>query len=135
MKSDTPETITDYAEALPAGQSAICHLLQREIDAALPQASAKIWHGSPVWFIGGNPVVGYHATPKQVNLLFWNGQSFGDAALKAVGKGTAAQIQFTDATQIDTKTLRGWLKRAGTEIYDYQNHFKTQRALRKKGKT
>lgn len=39
------------------------------------------------------------------------------------------------ATQINLKTLRQWLKQAGAEIYDYQNHFKIQRALRKKGKT
>ena len=52
----------------------------------LPKAISTIWHGSPVWFIGENPVVGYHVTPKHVNLLFWSGQAFGEPALKAAGK-------------------------------------------------
>ena len=74
----------------------------------------------PVWFVGENPVVGFNVTAqKGVNLLFWNGQSFGEPALKAAGKFKAAQIQFTDGTQIDLKMLRRWLKKAGTDIWDY----------------
>jgi hypothetical protein len=134
VKSHTQDAITRYAESLSACHAAICRTLRKEIDAALPKAASKIWHGSPVWFIGENPVVGYHATPKYANLLFWSGQLFGDAALKPLGKFKAAQIQFTDASQIDLKTLRRWLEKAASDIWDYQSHFKTQIARRKKRK-
>jgi hypothetical protein len=112
------DIIADYAKTQTTEYAAICRVLRVEIDAALPKASAKIWHAIPVWFIGENPVVGYHARPKHVTLLFWNGQSFGEPALKAAGKFNAAQIQFTDVSQIDSKALRRWLKKAGTDIWD-----------------
>jgi hypothetical protein len=114
------DLIARYAKAQIPAQAAICDTLFKEIDAALPKATPKIWHAIPVWFIGENPVVGYKATPKYVNLLFWNGQSFDEPALKAAGKFKAAQIQFTDMSEIDTKLLRRWLKKAGTVIWDYQ---------------
>jgi hypothetical protein len=31
----------------------------RVIDRTLPDASNKIWHGHPVWFLEENPIVGY----------------------------------------------------------------------------
>ena len=48
----------------------ICDVLRELIDTALSKATSKVWHGSPVWFINDNPVVGYNATAKTVNLLF-----------------------------------------------------------------
>jgi hypothetical protein len=106
------------------------------MDAVLPQATSKIWHGSPVWFIGENPVAGYNVTAKKgVNLLFWNGQSFGEPALKAAGKFRAAQIQFTDVSEIDPKALRRWLKKASTDIWDSRSYFLSQKALQKKAKS
>jgi hypothetical protein len=126
------DDIDRYATAQSPKNSAICHALRAEIDAALPTAASKVWHGSPVWFIGENPVVGYNVTLKHVNLLFWSGQSFGEPALKAVGKFAAAQTQFTDLPEIDTTTLRRWLKKASTEIFDYHGHLAAQRARRAK---
>jgi hypothetical protein len=134
MKSDAEEDVTRYAEKLPESHAAICRTLHEAIEAGLPKAAPKIWHSMPVWFIGENPIVGYKATPKCVNLLFWSGQSFGESALKAVGKFKAAQIQFTEESQIDPKALRRWLKQSGTAIWDYQGHFKAQKALQKKVK-
>src|SRR5262245_15659599 len=69
--ADSRTTITGYAKAQPAKQAAICEFLESAIWGALPKAEAKIWHSMPVWFIGQNPVVGYKASAKQVNLLFW----------------------------------------------------------------
>src|SRR5580658_8660684 len=113
--------IADYNKSQSAEYAAICHALRTQIDGVLTKAAAKIWHAIPVWFIGENPVVGYGVTSKKgVNLLFWNGQSFGEPALKAAGKFKAAQIQYTDVSQIDAKALRRWLKKAGTEIWDYK---------------
>jgi hypothetical protein len=132
---DGADAIAHYATTQTAEHRAICHALRAEIDASLPKATSKIWHGSPVWFIGENPVVGYNVTSKKgVNLLFWNGQSFGESALKAAGKFRAAQIQFTDVSEIDSKALRRWLKKASTDIWDYRSYFLSQKALQKKAK-
>ena len=132
VASDGDHGIDGYTKAQSRKDAAICQTLRAEIEAALPKATSKIWHGSPVWFIGENPVVGYNVTPKHVNLLFWSGQSFGEPALKAAGKFAAAQVQFTEVSQIDPKTLRRWLKKARTDIFDYRGHFARQRALQKK---
>jgi hypothetical protein len=112
--------ITQYVESQTANHAEICRRLRAEIDARLAKSTSKIWHAMPVWFIEGNPVVGFSVTAKQgVNLLFWNGQSFGEPALKAAGKFKAAQIRFLDATQIDSDALRRWIKKAETDIWDY----------------
>ncbi|MDZ7274155.1 MAG: DUF1801 domain-containing protein [candidate division KSB1 bacterium] len=80
------DQIATYSQAQPLALRTICDLLRELIDTALPKATSKVWHGSPVWFIDDNPVVGYNATAKTVNLLFWNGQAFDEAGLKPVGK-------------------------------------------------
>ena len=132
---DGTDVIAHYARTQTAEHAAICHALRAEIDGVLPKATSKIWHGSPVWFIGENPVVGYNVTSqKGVNLLFWNGQSFGEADLRAAGKFRAAQIQFTDVSEIDSKALRRWLKSASTDIWDSRSYFLSQKALQKKAK-
>ena len=132
---DRADAIAHYATTQTNEHAAICHALRAEIDAALPKATSKIWHAIPVWFIGENPVVGYNVTAKKgVNLLFWSGQSFNEPALKAAGKFKAAQIQFTDVSQIDPKALGRWLKKASKDIWDYRSHFTTQKALQKNAK-
>jgi len=132
---DGADVIAHYAKTQTPEHAAICRALRAELDAVLPKATSKIWHGSPVWFIGENPVAGYNVTSKKgVNLLFWNGQSFGESALKAAGKGRAAQIQFTDVSEIDPNALRRWLKRAGTDIWDSRSYFLSHKALQKKSK-
>ncbi|MCI0541519.1 MAG: DUF1801 domain-containing protein [Verrucomicrobiales bacterium] len=131
--ADGNDAIALYAKAQTAAHAAICAALRAQIDTVLAKASSKIWHGSPVWFIGENPVVGYNVTAnKGVSLLFWNGQSFGDSSLKALGKFKAAQISFTDASQIDLKALRRWLKNASTDVWDYRAWFLSQKARQKK---
>ena len=130
------DAIASYDEKQTAEHAAICHALRAQIDAVLLKATSKVWHGSPVWFVGENPVVGYNVTAKKgVNLLFWNGQSFCEPDLKPAGTGgKAAQIQFTDVAQIKNTLLRKWLKRAGTDVFDSHGYFLAQRALAKKNK-
>jgi hypothetical protein len=114
------DPISSYAANQIARHAAICRKLRKAIDKALPGATSKIWHAIPVWFIGENPVVGYHARVDGVMLLFWNGQEFDEPALEAVGKFYAAQIQYEDASEIDAKALRAWLRKAATNIWDYR---------------
>lgn len=130
-----PDEIERYAKLQTAPHAAICHALRAEIDAVLLKATSKMWHGSPVWFVGENPVAGYNVTSKKgVNLLFWNGQSFREPDLKAAGKFRAAQIQFTEVSEIEPKALRRWLKKARTDIWDFRGYVLAQIALRKKAR-
>jgi hypothetical protein len=118
------DRIAAYSGAQSPAFRTICDVLRELIDTALPGASSKIWHGSPVWFIDGNPVVGYNATAKAVKLLFWNGQAFEEAGLQPVGKQRAAQATFADAAEIDPKVIRHWLKKANSDIFDSRAFFK-----------
>lgn len=114
------DAITQYNDALPPEQAAICKLLRKEIDKTLPMSTCKIWYANPVWFVGENPIVGYNVTAKQVvNLLFWSGQLLDAPALKASGKFKAAQIQFKRASEIELEALNGWLKKSANHIWDY----------------
>ena len=119
--------ITAYSKAQPLAFRTICDLLRELIDTALPKATSKIWHGSPVWFIDDNPVVGYNATAKSVKLLFWNGQAFDEAGLKPVGKYRAVEAIFHDAAEIDPKVIRRWLKKAKSDVFDSKGFFKKLR--------
>lgn len=125
------DQIVAYSQAQPLAFRTICDLLRKLIDTTLPKAASKVWHGSPVWFIDDNPVVGYNATAKTVNLLFWNGQAFDEAGLKPVGKDRAAQAMFGDAAEIDPKVVRRWLKKAESNVFDSKAFFKKLRETKR----
>jgi len=121
--------IDAYARGQRPPARRMCDRLRGLIDAALPKATSKVWHGSPVWFVGDNPVVGYSANAKGVHLLFWNGRAIDRKGLKPVGKhGTAAQATFADPREIHTATLRRWLKKAGSDVFDSKGFFRKLRA-------
>jgi len=119
--------IAAYSKAQTIALRPMCDLLRRMVDTAIPKATSKIWHGSPVWFMDDNPVVGYNATAKTVNLLFWNGQAFDESGLQPVGKYAAAQAKFADAAAIDAKVIRRWLNKAKSDVFDSKAFFKKLR--------
>src|SRR5262245_49947568 len=126
-RSRNGDPIAEYAQAQQPQLRAMCQRLRELIDSALPKLTSKVWHGSPVWFSGENPVVGYSTSAKQtVNLLFWNGQAL-EKSLVPVGKYGAAQAIFADADQIDEKAVRRWLKLAGENVFDSTAFFKKLR--------
>ena len=49
--------IEKYNASQTEADQTICRLLMDAIDCTLITAESKIWHGSPVWFIDGNPIV------------------------------------------------------------------------------
>ena len=113
--------ITSYnATQAPADQD-ICNLLEQEICKHLPEAENKIWHAHPVWFLDGNPVVGYSKLKGGVRLLFWSGQSFDEAGLKAEGSFKAAEARYTDVPQVNVLDLARWLTKARDIQWDYKN--------------
>ena len=122
-----PDT-AKYNKSLASEDQKICDLLAGEIDRSLPEAENKIWHAHPVWFLDGNPVVGYSKLKDGVRLLFWSGQSFEDEGLKKAGNFKAADARYTAADQVNKKDLKRWLAKARVIQWDYKN------IVRRKGK-
>jgi hypothetical protein len=115
------EDVSEYNCAQSPGDQQTCELLAQEIDKALPEAENKVWHAHPVWFLDGNPVVGYSKLKGGVRLLFWSGQSFVSPGLKAEGKFKAAEARFGSLDQVNKAALRGWLTECREIQWDYKN--------------
>jgi len=107
----------------------ICTILSEEINLHLPEAENKIWHGHPVWFLEGNPIVGYSKLKDSIRLLFWSGQSFDEDNLQKEGSFKAAEIRFTSATQINKTDLKRWLEKSRQIQWDYKNIVKRKGVL------
>jgi len=118
-----------YNNSQKKEDKAICQALATEIDNNLPEAENKIWHAHPVWFLDGNPIVGYSKLKDSVRLLFWSGQSFDEPGLKNEGSFKAAEVRYTEAIQVSAKDLKRWLKKAKTIQWDYKNIVKRKGVL------
>lgn len=123
------KAIQAYNDSQTEENKAICALLAKEIDRNLPEAECKIWHGSPVWFLEGNPIVGYDKLKNCVRLLFWSGQSFEEKGLVPEGSFKAAEARYTSVDQIDIKDLAVWLEKGRTIQWDYKNIVKRRGIL------
>src|SRR5262245_61140040 len=108
MQPDTAK----YNKLLDPADQEICDQLAEQIDKHLPEAENKIWHAHPVWFLDGNPVVGYSKLKNCVRLLFWSGQSFQEEDLKPEGTFKAAEARYTAAKQVKKQILKRWLAKA-----------------------
>jgi Domain of unknown function (DU1801) len=126
--SMNPDIATYNATQSPADK-AICDLLAREICNHLPEAENKIWHAHPVWFLDGNPVVGYSKLKGGVRLLFWSGQTFDEAVLKNEGSFKAAEARYTAVDEVDLPNLARWLGKARDIQWDYKNIVKRKGKL------
>ncbi len=123
------QDIRAYNSAQNKVSKAICLRLAKEISRGLPKAESKVWHGAPVWFIDGNPVVGYWVRKNFTSLLFWSGQTFKEAGLIASGSFKAAEAHYTDVVQIKSGELKRWLKKAKLIQWDYKNIIKRKGKL------
>lgn len=121
--------IQAYNNALASSDQAICNTLMKEIDRNLPEAERKIWHAHPVWFLDGNPIVGYSKLKGCVRLLFWSGQTFEEKGLRPEGKFKAAEARFTAKEQIDKKALTRWCNASRLIQWDYKNIVKRKGKL------
>jgi len=121
--------IKAYNNSQSAEDKKICNLLEQEINRHLPKAENKIWHAHPVWFLDGNPIVGYHKLKNCVRLLFWSGQSFDEKALQNEGSFKAAEYRYTKAEEVNAKDLKRWLKKAEKIQWDYKNIVKRKGVL------
>lgn len=122
MKSD----IQEYHEKLMTPDRHICDHLHAIIEEALPYAESKVWHGHPVWFLNGNPVVGYSKLKGDVRLLFWSGQSFDEPGLTPEGSFKAAEVRYTSEDEIDEDTLKRYLAKAIAIQWNYKDIVKNK---------
>lgn len=129
MKSVT-KTIPAYNKAQPQSAKKICNFLNKCISQNLSKSESKVWHGSPVWFLDGNPIVSYSVRKSgEVSLMFFSGQSFDEKDLKPEGKFKAAEIFYSDVNDIRITHLKRWLKKAKTIQWDYKNIVKMKGKL------
>ena len=118
-----------YHQSLSPGDEAICSALFNTISENMPGAENKIWHRHPVWFLEGNPIVGYHKLKDCVRLLFWSGQSFDEPGLLPEGSFKAAEARYTAAEEVNIKDLERWLGKAKKIQWDYKNIVKRKGVL------
>ena len=111
--------ILKYNEELETAHRTLAQMFCDQIEKAIPQAEAKVWHGHPVWFLNGNPVAGYSLKKSGLEVLFWSGQSFKTPGLKAIGKFQAAG--FPLVSNEDAKALEIWFQEAIAIQWDYAN--------------
>ncbi|KIQ24868.1 leucyl-tRNA synthetase [Flavobacterium sp. MEB061] len=122
-------TIQDYNNSQNSSDKEICNQLANIIDKNLPDAENKIWHAHPVWFLDGNPIVGYSKLKDSVRLLFWSGQSFDEEKLSNEGSFKAAEFRYTSSEQIIEEDVKRWLEKAREIQWDYKNLVKRKGVL------
>lgn len=122
--------IKAYNNTQTASDKKICNLLAEEISKGLPEAENKIWHAHPVWFLDGNPIVGYSKQKAGIRLMFWSGISFEEDKLQpGTGKFKDASVVYNSVDEINTKDLKRWLKKSRDIQWDYKNVVKRKGVL------
>jgi hypothetical protein len=124
--------ISAFNDSQTETDRAICDLLDQAIKKGLPQAEGKLWHAHPVWFLDGNPIVGYRKLKRGVRLMFWSGASFGEAELQpGTGKFKDASMTYASVDQVNIADVRRWLKKSRTIQWDYKNVVKHRGVLKR----
>ena len=121
--------IQAYNNKQTSSDKAICDALAGAIEKHLRYTENKIWHAHPVWFIDGNPIVGYSKLKDSVRLLFWSGQSFDEPGLANEGSFKAAEKRYTSTDQVNEKEIKRWLQKAVDIQWDYKNIVKRKGVL------
>lgn len=122
--------IQTYNAQQSATDQVLCDLLAKTIDGELPEAESKIWHAHPVWFLDGNPIVGYSKQKAGWRLMFWSGAGFAEEKLNVIGeKFKDASVFFTTAEEINPTDLKRWLDKSKEIQWDYKNIVKQKGRL------
>lgn len=130
MQPPISDGIRQYNNSQSPEDLPICEQLASEISTQLPEAENKIWHSHPVWFLDGNPIVGYSRQKKGLRLMFWSGASFDEDALDVRGeKFKDASIFYTSVADIHQDDLKRWLGKAREIQWDYKNIVKRKGVL------
>ncbi len=122
--------IRKYNDQQTLDDKEICDQLVIIIDNELSEAQNKIWHSHPVWFLDGNPIVGYSKQKAGIRLMFWSGADFEEEKLSVRGaKFRDASIFFTKISGIKKNSLKRWLKKSREIQWDYKNIVKRKGIL------
>lgn len=110
----------------------ICDFLELIISRELGLDENKIWHAHPVWFINGNPIVGYSVEKKGVRLMFWSGADFDEEVLNVKGKKFKdASVFFNHVNEINENDVVRCLIKSKEIQWDYKNIVKRKGILEK----
>lgn len=124
-----PEILT-YNQQFSLEDKEIVEKLAKIINENLPEAENKIWHSHPVWFLEGNPIVGYAKQKAGIRLMFWSGKSFEEDKLNILGgKFQDASIFFNSVDEINENDLKKWLQKSREIQWDYKNIVKRKGQL------
>ena len=122
--------IQAYNDKHVSSDKEICDRLATVIDSELTEFENKIWHSHPVWFLDGNPIVGYSKQKKGIRLMFWSGADFEEENLSVKGKKFKdASIFYNAIAEIDTNHIKRWLKKSKEIQWDYKNIVKRKGKL------
>jgi len=122
--------IISYNQKLESDDEKIATILSGAICRYLPEAENKIWHAHPVWFLDGNPIVGYSKQKRGIRLMFWSGKSFDEEKLNVEGeKFQDASVFYNDLNEIDDENLKRWLEKSREIQWDYKNIAKRKGVL------
>lgn len=122
--------IQAYNDAQSEVYKEICNKLSAAINRNLTEAESKIWHAHPVWFLDGNPTVGYSKLKAGIRLMFWSGADFDEEQLKInTGKFKDASITYTSTEEVDITDLKRWLEKSRAIQWDYKNLIKRKGTL------
>ena len=122
--------ILTYNQQFSLEDKEIVEKLVKIINENLPEAENKIWHSHPVWFLEGNPIVGYSKQKAGMRLMFWSGKSFEDEKLNILrGKFQDASIFFNSVEEINENDLKKWLQKSREIQWDYKNIVKRKGQL------
>jgi hypothetical protein len=74
-----------------------------------------------LWFLEGNPIVGYSKLKNCVRLLSWSGQSFEEDWLEKEWSFKTAEKRYTSVEQIDLADWKRWVEKGREIQWDYKN--------------
>lgn len=122
--------IQNYHSTFSLEEQVIAALLYQIISKNLIEAEHKIWHRHPVWFIEGNPIVGYSKQKKGIRLMFWSGADFEEKDLNILGeKFKDASIFYNSYSEINENDIVRWLEKSKKIQWDYKNLIKRKGQL------
>ena len=122
--------IQNYNQQFSSDDRGIVEKLAKIINENLPEAENKIWHSHPVWFLEGNPIVGYSKQKAGMRLMLWSGKFFEEEKLNILGgKFQDASIFFNSVEEINENDLKKWLQKSREIQWDYKNIVKRKGQL------
>jgi len=122
--------ISAYNTLLSPQDQELCDYLAHQIDRELIDSESKIWHRHRVWFLQGNPIVGYSKQKKGIRLMFWSGADFNEESLPVLGvKFKDASVFLNHIDEINPEALSRWIQKSTTIQWDYKNIVKRKGRL------